>query len=153
MAWDTSVIQISYCSTKLVLLFDTPNEHIWSRIIRNLLRKLPYLENKGHQRSNRRWPWVSFCSVYNFVHVYQFSYFLRKMHDSTIFTCLAAPLSDIYRSKRTMSDQNLLWSDILAIEIIRTRLNAWQFLDWSDILSDHFRKIIIPTVCIRTYVY
>ena len=30
--------------------------------------------------------------VYNFVYVYQFSYFLRKMHNSTIFTCLAAPL-------------------------------------------------------------
>ena len=41
-----------------------------------------------------------------------------------------------------MSDQNLVWSDILAIEIIRTRLNVWQFL----ILSDHFRKVIIPTV-------
>ena len=25
--------------------------------------------------------YVSFCSVYNFVHVYQISYFLRKMHD------------------------------------------------------------------------
>ena len=44
-----------------------------------------------------------------------------------------------------MSDQNLVWSDILAIEIIRTRLNVWQFLDWSDILPDHFRKVIIPT--------
>ena len=41
-----------------------------------------------------------------------------------------------------MSDQNLVWSDILAIEIIRTRLNVWQFL----ILSDHFRKVIIPSV-------
>ena len=30
-------------------------------------------------------------------------------------------------------------------EIIRTRLNVWQFLDWSDTLSDHFRKVIIPT--------
>ena len=37
-----------------------------------------------------------------------------------------------------MSDQNLVWSDILINEIIRTRLNVWQFLDWSDILSDHF---------------
>ena len=44
-----------------------------------------------------------------------------------------------------MSDPNLMWSDILAIEIIRTGLNVWQFLDWSDILSDHFRKVIIPT--------
>ena len=44
-----------------------------------------------------------------------------------------------------MSDQNLVWSDILANEIIRTRLNVWQFLDWSDIMSDHFRKVIIPT--------
>ena len=43
------------------------------RLLRNLLRKLPYLEYKGHQRSNRRWPWVSFCSVYNFVHVYTLS--------------------------------------------------------------------------------
>ena len=47
--------------------------------------------------------------------------------------------------KGQMSDQNLVWSDILANEIIRTRLNVWQFLDWSDIMSDHFRKVIIPT--------
>ena len=47
--------------------------------------------------------------------------------------------------KGQMSDQNLVWSDILANEIIRTRLNVWQFLDWSDILSDHFRKVIIPS--------
>ena len=47
--------------------------------------------------------------------------------------------------KGLMSDQNLVWSDILANEIIRTRLNVWQILDWSDILSDHFRKVIIPT--------
>ena len=47
--------------------------------------------------------------------------------------------------KVQMSDQNLVWSDILANEIIRTRLNVWQFLYWSDILSDHFRKVIIPS--------
>ena len=29
--------------------------------------------------------------------------------------------------KGQMSDQNLVWSDILANEIIRTRLNVWQF--------------------------
>ena len=44
-----------------------------------------------------------------------------------------------------MSDQKLIRSDILANEIIRTRLNVWQFLDWSDILTDHFRKVIIPS--------
>ena len=38
-----------------------------------------------------------------------------------------------------------MWSDILANEIIRTRLNVLQFLDWSDILSDHFRKVIISS--------
>ena len=38
-----------------------------------------------------------------------------------------------------------MWSDILANEIIRTGLNIWQFLDWSDTMSDHFRKVIIPT--------
>ena len=48
--------------------------------------------------------------------------------------------------KGQMSDQNLVCSDILANEIIRTGLNVWQFLDWSDILSDHFRKVIIPSV-------
>ena len=47
--------------------------------------------------------------------------------------------------KGQMSDQNLVWSDILANEIIRTRLNVWHFLDWSDIMSDHFSKVIIPT--------
>ena len=50
--------------------------------------------------------------------------------------------------KGQMSDQNSVCSDILANEIIRTRLNVWQFLDWSDILSDHFRKVIIPSVCV-----
>ena len=44
--------------------------------------------------------------------------------------------------KRQMSE---VWSDILTNEIIRTRLNVWQFLDWSDILSVHFRKVIIPS--------
>ena len=48
--------------------------------------------------------------------------------------------------KGQMSDQNLVWSDILTIEIIRTRLNVWQFLNRSGIMSDHFRKVIIPTV-------
>ena len=48
-----------------------------------------------------------------------------------------------------MSDQNLVWSDILANEIIRTRINIWEFLDWSDVMSDHFRKVIIPTVLIH----
>ena len=43
-----------------------------------------------------------------------------------------------------MSDQNLVWSDILANGNIRTRLNVWQFLDWSDTLSVHFRIVIIP---------
>ena len=47
--------------------------------------------------------------------------------------------------KGQMSDQNSVCSDILVNEIIRTRLNVWQFLDWSDILSDHFRKVIIPS--------
>ena len=31
--------------------------------------------------------------------------------------------------KGQTSDQNLMCSDILANEIIRTRLNVWQFLD------------------------
>ena len=48
--------------------------------------------------------------------------------------------------KGQMSDQNLVWSDILANEIIRAELNVWQFLDWCDTMSDHFRKVIIPTV-------
>ena len=47
--------------------------------------------------------------------------------------------------KGQMSDRNLVWSDIVANEIIRTGLNVWQFLDWSGIMSDHFRKVIIPT--------
>ena len=47
--------------------------------------------------------------------------------------------------KGQMSDQNLVWSDILANEIIRAELNVWQFLDWCDTMSDHFRKVIIPT--------
>ena len=41
-----------------------------------------------------------------------------------------------------MSDQNLVWSDIIANEIIRTRLNVWH---WSGNLSGHLRKVIIPT--------
>ena len=49
-----------------------------------------------------------------------------------------------------MSDQNLVWSDILANEIIRTGLNVWQFWDWSDVMSDHFRKVIIPTAVYGT---
>ena len=32
--------------------------------------------------------------------------------------------------KGQMSDQNFVWSDILANEIIRTGLNVWQYLDW-----------------------
>ena len=48
-----------------------------------------------------------------------------------------------------MSDQNLVWSDIMANEIIRTRLNVRQLLNWSDILSDH---LIIPTGVGSVYV-
>ena len=47
--------------------------------------------------------------------------------------------------KGQTSDQNLVWSDILVNEIIRIGLNIWQFLDWFDILSDRFRKVIIPS--------
>ena len=55
---------------------------------------------------------------------HSFSTFLGHVPERIITAChltFAGP-------KGPMSDQNLVWCDILANEIIRTRLNVWQFI-------------------------